>query len=104
MSTTETVEALSLENEVFIKQVGKFSYRTDAIIGQGYSSTVFLGKDDESGDKVAVKVINLKKINDEVLRSMLLQEIESLRALKDSPNILKFYDAVTTANHTYIIT
>lgn len=28
----------------------------------------------------------------------------SLRALKDSPNILKFYDAVNTPNNTYIIT
>lgn len=68
MSSDDTVDKDSAEQEVFIKQIGKFSYRTDAIIGRGYSSTVFLGKDDETQDKVAIKVINLKKINDEVLR------------------------------------
>lgn len=48
------------------KVIEHYSYNMTEVIGKGYSSNVFKGKDDNTGDLVAVKVIDMKKITNEV--------------------------------------
>lgn len=48
------------------KVIEDYSYNMNEIIGTGYSSSVFKGKDDRNGDLVAVKVIDMKGIKNEV--------------------------------------
>jgi serine/threonine protein kinase len=53
---------------------------------------------------VAVKVIDLKMLKNEINRTLLDSEIEILKELKNIPNILSLHDVFTTKNNTYIIT
>lgn len=53
---------------------------------------------------MAIKVIDMKKINNEVHKNLLASEIEVLNSLKNSKNILEVYDIYNTKNNTYIIT
>lgn len=48
------------------KVIEDYSYNMEEVIGTGYSSHVFKGQDDRSGDSVAVKVIDMKGIKNEV--------------------------------------
>jgi serine/threonine protein kinase len=43
-------------------------------------------------------------IKGEVHKNLLASEIEVLKILKDSENIIEVYDIYTTKNNTYIIT
>lgn len=46
------------------KTIKNYSYFLNDVIGKGYSSTVYTGLNDQNGDKVAIKVIELKFIKD----------------------------------------
>lgn len=80
-------------------------------IGKGYSSQVFRGRNDITGtsldyvdETVAIKVIDMKMIKGEVHKNLLASEIEVLKILKNSENIIEVYDIYNTKNNTYIIT
>lgn len=85
------------------KKIEDYSYGLLDKIGKGYSSIVYKGKNDNTGDIVAIKVIDLKGVKDAFGREMLDCEIDALKTLNHS-NILKCYDVYTTANNCYIIT
>ncbi len=53
---------------------------------------------------MAVKVIDLKMLKNEINRILLESEIEILKELKSKQNILTLFDVFTTKNNTYIIT
>lgn len=53
---------------------------------------------------MAVKVIDLKMLKNEINRILLESEIEILKELKNKPSILTLYDVFTTKNNTYLIT
>ena len=53
---------------------------------------------------VAVKVIDLKMLKNEINRILLESEIDILKELKTKPNILTLFDVFTTKNNTYLIT
>ncbi len=44
------------------KKIQSYSYGLDDAIGKGYSSQVYKGKNDETNESVAVKVIDLKML------------------------------------------
>ena len=80
-------------------------------IGKGYSSQVFRGRNDVTGtiyssldETVAIKVIDMKMIKGEVHKNLLASEIDVLKMLKNSENIIEVYDIYNTKNNTYIIT
>jgi serine/threonine protein kinase len=80
-------------------------------IGKGYSSQVFRGRNDVTGtisssldETVAIKVIDMKMIKGEVHKNLLASEIDVLKILKNSENIIEVYDIYNTKNNTYIIT
>jgi serine/threonine protein kinase len=53
---------------------------------------------------VAVKVIDMRMIKGEVHKNLLASEIEVLKLLRNSENIIELYDIYNTRNNTYIIT
>lgn len=57
-----------------------------------------------SDETVAVKVIDMRMIKGEVHKNLLASEIEVLKTLKNSDNIIEVYDIYNTKNNTYIIT
>jgi serine/threonine-protein kinase ULK/ATG1 len=68
------------------KKLEHFSYALTDIIGKGYSSQVFKGKNDLTSkyyhyadEPVAIKVIDMKMLKCEVNRSLLANEIENLK-------------------------
>ena len=63
---------------------------------------MYRGHNTKDGSDVAIKVIELKKYNEQSLR-MLDNEIEILKTL-DHPNVIKCYDIYRTQTHCYIIT
>jgi serine/threonine protein kinase len=86
------------------KKIENYSYGLNDVIGKGYSSHVYKGRNDESDLSVAVKVIDLKMLKNEINRILLDSEIEVLKELKHLPHILTLHDVFTTKNNTYIIT
>lgn len=45
------------------------------IVGSGYSSFVYKGKDERNGEIVAIKVIDMRKLKNDVERYLLSNEI-----------------------------
>ncbi|KAL4468753.1 hypothetical protein ABPG74_005256 [Tetrahymena malaccensis] len=88
------------------KVIEHYSYQLNDQIGKGYSSKVFKGKDERTDDEVAVKVIDMKMMSNEVQLFLLQNEISVMKklALTGNINILKLNDVFQTANNTYIIT
>ena len=41
------------------------------MIGKGYSSQVYTGREDETGEKVAIKVIDMKMLKNDINRILL---------------------------------
>lgn len=57
------------------KKIQNYSFLLSDRIGKGYSSTVYKGLDDLTGQQVAIKVIELKSLRDQTSRLMLNTEI-----------------------------
>lgn len=53
---------------------------------------------------MAIKVINMSMLKSEVHQTLLASEIECLRKLAKSTNIIELFEVYTTKNNTYIIT
>lgn len=53
---------------------------------------------------MAIKVIDMRMIRGEVHKNLLASEIEVLKSLKGSQNIIEMFDIFNTKNNTYIIT
>lgn len=93
------------------KKIENYSYGLGDIIGKGYSSQVYRGRNDETGknvfmvdEAVAVKVIDLKMLKNQINKVLLESEIEILKELRSEQNILSLQNVYTTKNNTYIIT
>jgi len=85
------------------KVIEHYSYCLQDEIGAGYQSTVYLGVNDASGRAVALKIVDLTKIVNEVQRFLLNNEIFVLSRLR-SPHILELLDVFQTASNLYLIT
>lgn len=93
------------------KKIEEFSYGLNDVIGKGYSSHVYKGRHDQTGnvliyadELVAVKVIDMKMLKNEINRTLLDSEVEILKELKSVPSVLTLHEVYTTKNNTYIIT
>lgn len=86
------------------KKLEHYSYLLTDIIGKGYSSQVFKGRNDISNESVAIKVINMAMLKSDVHQSLLASEIECLKSLVGMPNIIQLKEVYTTKNNTYLIT
>ncbi|KAJ3410388.1 MAP/microtubule affinity-regulating kinase 3 [Chytridiales sp. JEL 0842] len=81
-------------------QIG--NYRVDKTIGQGTYGKVKLGVHVQTGEKVAIKVIEKAQIQSSKQVARLQREIRFLKLLHH-PHIVKVYDVVETADFIYIV-
>ena len=86
------------------KKLENYSYPLEDIIGKGYSSQVFKGRNDLTNEPVAIKVIDMKMLKNDLNRMLLTSEIDNLKRLKSTEHILQLYEIFTTKNNTYLIT
>ena len=73
------------------------------VIGEGSYATVYLGKSTESGESVAVKVIDKKIFLNAYNLKNIQSEIDIMKMVKHD-NIVKLHDIYQTTNNMYIIT
>lgn len=59
-------------------------------MGKGFSSKVYKGRNDQTGEDVAVKVIEMRLLKTPLHHSLLRSEIESLRMVK-SDNVINLF-------------
>ena len=86
------------------KKIEGYSYGLNDVIGKGYSSHVYKGRQDDNNSPVAVKVIDLRLLKNDINKVLLESEIQVLKELKALPHILSLHEVYTTKNNTYIIT
>ena len=91
------------------KTIGNFKYNSNAAIGKGYSATVYKGSSTinsgahiKTGQSVAVKVIELKRIDNELEATLLRNEVSCLQMLKHE-NIVEVKDQLQTRDRLYIV-
>jgi serine/threonine protein kinase len=77
------------------KFVKNYSYGLLDYIGKGFSSEVFKGKNDSTGEIVAIRVIDMHKIKNEVQMFLLKNETEVIPKL-NSKNVLKSLEILST--------
>ncbi|CAD8140140.1 unnamed protein product [Paramecium pentaurelia] len=85
------------------KAIDHYSYAINEEIGRGFSSRVYKGRDENTAENVAVKVIDMKMVKQSIHSQLLKNEINALKAFNHK-NIMKLYDVFQTQNNTYIIT
>ncbi|CAD8093789.1 unnamed protein product [Paramecium primaurelia] len=85
------------------KVIENFSYALSDAIGKGFSSIVYKGRNDETNEVVAIKVIDKKGLKTPLHYQLLRSEVEALSQL-NSPNIMRLYKVYYTENNTYLIT
>jgi serine/threonine-protein kinase ULK2 len=86
------------------KKIEGYSYGLGDAIGKGYSSQVYKGRHDDSQQPVAVKVIDLRLLKNDINRVLLESEVQVLKELRGLPHILTLHEVYTTKNNTYIVT
>jgi len=77
------------------KFVKNYSYGLLDYIGKGFSSEVFKGKNDSTGEIVAIRVIDMHKIKNEVQMFLLKNETEVIPKF-NSKNVLKSLEILST--------
>ncbi|CAD8116494.1 unnamed protein product [Paramecium sonneborni] len=85
------------------KVIENFSYALTDAIGKGFSSIVYRGRNDETNETVAIKVIDKKGLKTPLHYQLLTSEVEALSQL-NSNNIMRLYKVYYTENNTYLIT
>lgn len=91
------------------KTIGDYVYNIAAVIGEGYSAKVYRGTvcfdpgvSKLTGEHVAVKVIELRHIDNEVEAMLLSNEINCHKILNHS-NIVRILDQLQSRDRLYII-
>lgn len=73
------------------------------LLGQGSYANVYKGRIIETGEHVAVKVIDKRLFANSYNVKNIQSEIEIMKKV-DHPNIVKLFDVYQTTNNMYIIT
>ena len=85
------------------KMIDHYSFNSQAKLGEGSFSKVYLGKNEENGQPVAVKVVNFTTVMNDYILSLLKNEILVMKKLVH-PNIVQLYEVCITNNNIYIMT
>jgi serine/threonine-protein kinase ULK2 len=64
-----------MSNSYTRKKIENYSYGLNDVIGKGYSSHVYRGRNDDTNENVAIKVIDLKMLKNEINKILLESEI-----------------------------
>jgi serine/threonine protein kinase len=74
-----------------------------AEIGKGNFSTVHVGHNKRTKEKVAIKIINKKRFwNNTKTRAQILREVEIIRGL-NHPHIIQYKAVYDSADHLYLV-
>jgi serine/threonine protein kinase len=86
------------------RKIGQYSYVPKDVIGKGYSSVVYRGCNDSTGETIALKLIDMKNVKGEVHKTLLANEIDVLKTLTNQENIIKMHEIIPLKTHTCIVT
>ncbi|KAF0982136.1 hypothetical protein FDP41_011997 [Naegleria fowleri] len=78
------------------------NYEIMRTLGQGKYSKVKFGRDLETGETYAIKIMNLNYIKKEQMETQLKREIAIMKIMKH-PNIVKLKEVLQTENNMYVI-
>ena len=78
------------------------NYEIMRTLGQGKYSKVKYGKDLETGETYAIKIMNLNYIKKEQMETQLKREIAIMKIMKH-PNIVNLKEVLQTENNIYVI-
>ena len=98
-----TSKIASNPNSQLLKTIEHYYFSVNDQIGNGYSSVVYKGKNQNNEHSVAIKVINLHSLPSRFHRQLLENELQILRKVQ-SEHIIEVFDIFQTLNNTYIIT
>ena len=83
-------------------RINNYTYQFKNLLGKGSYSSVFLGTNLDTNSPVAIKIIENHLLRDEYISNLINQECKIMQSLTH-PNVVKLYEVLSTANHTYII-
>lgn len=84
------------------KKVGNYVWNHQAHLGSGAFGKVYLGRDANTNEFVAVKTMDNSQISDPYMQEALQKEIKVMQTLK-GPNVVRLLDVFKSVNHTYLI-
>ena len=92
------------------KQIDGYKVYLGKQLGHGTYGSVYIGKDDKTGQEVAIKIIQKSSSNffsylvdnDEYLKAALFSEIKIMQSLK-SENVVGFHDVMESSKNYYIV-
>lgn len=84
------------------KVVDDYSYDPAKTLAQGAFASVFKGKHIADGRPVAIKVIRLAEISNDIEKMLLRNEISAVQNISNS-NVVKCYKVLQTVNHVYLV-
>lgn len=85
------------------KKIEKYQFSLRKQLGQGSYATVYLGRVIETGQPVAVKVIDKKIFSNAYNVKNIQSEIDIMKKVSH-PNIVQLFDIYQTTNNMYIVT
>ena len=68
-----------MSNNFTRKKIENYSYGLNDVIGKGYSSQVYKGKNQDSEENVAIKVIDMHMLKNDINKLLLESEILVLK-------------------------
>ena len=71
-------------------------------MGSGSYSEVYLGKEEATGKKVAIKVMNLNSLKNSFVYNLVLSEMTTMKSFKHK-NIVRLHEVLQTANNLYMV-
>ena len=77
-------------------------YRMNGVLGSGAQATVYAGLSKKNQQKVAIKVLDCKELEDDELFDALRMEIQILKQIRH-PHVVKLLEVVRDPNRIYII-
>lgn len=75
----------------------------DVVLGQGSTGCVYQGLNMKTSAKVAIKIIDLRTIDNEVARYLLNMEKNAIMSI-NNPNVLRGFKVTEDSRYCFIIT
>ena len=84
------------------KRVEHYEWSFKEHLGSGSFAKVYKGRDRNTNEIVAIKIMDSSLMNDDYMKSTLQNEVKILKSLT-SPNIVRLLDVYMTKNNVYIM-